>query len=151
MTTPLTSDNTTRNSQWICYVCSKLTSDTGCGRCSCIVYCSKKCQLAHWPQHKLWCDRKEVFDSEDEFFESCHCGLCGREASSEMYSNSSIPRPLCPICWRKAGYKAEPAFGCTLWMTLPKRGDLYDSNRQNRILCELPAVVDTQKTSPLNL
>ena len=37
-----------------CVMCGKL-NPTSCSRCMRVVYCSKDCQRAHWPVHKLSC------------------------------------------------------------------------------------------------
>eukprot|EP00984_Skeletonema_dohrnii_P007845 scaffold2899_cov85-Skeletonema_dohrnii-CCMP3373.AAC.1 len=28
-----------------------------CSRCRCVTYCSRECQKAHWPMHKIQCDK----------------------------------------------------------------------------------------------
>ena len=42
-----------------CYHC-KLVKERAmlmvCGRCGIAQYCSRKCQMAHWPSHKCDCD-----------------------------------------------------------------------------------------------
>ena len=30
-----------------------------CARCQSASYCSKECQVAHWPDHRLWCQKKD--------------------------------------------------------------------------------------------
>lgn len=44
----------------ICYGCVKETERVElsvCSRCMVMQYCSRKCQVAHWPQHKVECDQ----------------------------------------------------------------------------------------------
>jgi len=42
--------------RWCCGGCSIVTDRRlKCGTCRCAVYCSKACQLADWPSHKLSC------------------------------------------------------------------------------------------------
>ncbi len=37
-----------------------------CSRCRCVVYCSRECQVAHWTQHKTFCDSKAEIIAEFE-------------------------------------------------------------------------------------
>ncbi|GAQ78762.1 hypothetical protein KFL_000180450 [Klebsormidium nitens] len=41
-----------------CAMCAKSPAKSKCARCQKTVYCSKDCQLADWPSHKLKCQRK---------------------------------------------------------------------------------------------
>lgn len=41
------------------YKCAKCDKDgctKGCGTCKSLYYCSKKCQAAHWKEHKKSCN-----------------------------------------------------------------------------------------------
>jgi hypothetical protein len=41
-----------------CRQCSKASESLQrCGRCKTVCYCSKECQVAHWPTHKANCKR----------------------------------------------------------------------------------------------
>ncbi|KAL0253227.1 hypothetical protein SLS55_010199 [Diplodia seriata] len=55
----------------LCQACNNPSQQT-CSRCHCSRYCSKKCQKADWPTHKLLCSKFSSFDltsrpSEDHF------------------------------------------------------------------------------------
>jgi len=44
-----------------CEHCNKKTKDElkQCGRCKNVSYCSRECQVAHWPKHKIDCTKNE--------------------------------------------------------------------------------------------
>ncbi|GFH52341.1 hypothetical protein CTEN210_08817 [Chaetoceros tenuissimus] len=53
-----------------CQNCNKIASETGikmsvCSKCKAVHYCSRECQVAHWPKHKLTC--KQRTKAEDAF------------------------------------------------------------------------------------
>ncbi len=35
-----------------------------CSRCRCAVYCSRACQVSHWPEHKDLCDKNGIIQAE---------------------------------------------------------------------------------------
>ncbi|KKY27142.1 putative zinc finger mynd-type protein [Diplodia seriata] len=45
----------------LCQACNNPSQQT-CSRCHCSRYCSKKCQKADWPTHKLLCSKFSSFD-----------------------------------------------------------------------------------------
>lgn len=44
-----------------CDVCTENDSHFSCSRCKSSNYCSKKCQVAAWPDHKKNCKKKEGY------------------------------------------------------------------------------------------
>jgi hypothetical protein len=42
---------------FMCWVCGE-PGGTKCGKCRITTYCSRKCQLADWPEHKKICNLK---------------------------------------------------------------------------------------------
>ncbi|KAJ7167662.1 hypothetical protein C8R46DRAFT_1034310 [Mycena filopes] len=49
--------------QRVCTNCLATESDLSrCGRCKRSAYCSKECQVKHWPMHKPWCKKVEESD-----------------------------------------------------------------------------------------
>ena len=57
--TPVGQGVTIQKDQSHCVHCGKGSGDHSlfnrCGACKTSRYCSKKCQAAHWPQHKVIC------------------------------------------------------------------------------------------------
>lgn len=43
------------NPHQYCFVCHRAGVNQRCSKCSCIIYCGKDCQMAHWPFHKQTC------------------------------------------------------------------------------------------------
>lgn len=41
-----------------CKICSKTENLSKCGKCRAVAYCSRDCQVAHWPKHKATCQPK---------------------------------------------------------------------------------------------
>ena len=40
-----------------CFQCKKSVAKNRCSRCHIVRYCSKDCQVKHWPEHRLKCDK----------------------------------------------------------------------------------------------
>lgn len=41
----------------LCVVCDATGKVRHCARCKAVYYCSKECQVAHWPEHKAMCEQ----------------------------------------------------------------------------------------------
>eukprot|EP00956_Cyclotella_meneghiniana_P033440 scaffold96225_cov35-Cyclotella_meneghiniana.AAC.1 len=59
---------TTTKRQNLCHYCGQMKHHKdikACSKCNTALYCSRECQLAHWPEHKDGCKRlRELFACE---------------------------------------------------------------------------------------
>ena len=68
--TPMGQGVTIQKDQSHCVHCGKGSGDHSlfnrCGACKTSRYCSKKCQAAHWPQHKVICMAIQELENQME-------------------------------------------------------------------------------------
>ena len=51
----------------ICVCClKKVEGSSRCSKCRTALYCSKKCQIKHWPIHKNLCQDSNTEDSDEK-------------------------------------------------------------------------------------
>ncbi|KAJ7349049.1 hypothetical protein DFH08DRAFT_864228 [Mycena albidolilacea] len=83
----------------VCGQCSKRTGASKCSRCKMMTYCSRECQVAHWPVHKVHCKPIQLSPQKLQlhfsvnkstkpvsFFEDIPILFCQRDAPRELTS-----------------------------------------------------------------
>ncbi|KAF7359228.1 Zinc finger MYND domain-containing protein 10 [Mycena sanguinolenta] len=81
----------------VCGKCGNTSGVLKCGRCRIMTYCNRDCQIAHWPEHKIRCQKFEmspqklhlhftIGDEELAFLEDIPTLLCQRDAPRELTS-----------------------------------------------------------------
>ncbi|KAJ7664412.1 hypothetical protein DFH06DRAFT_323106 [Mycena polygramma] len=76
MSTSPAGGETAARIQLVCTNCVKTDVDMRrCSKCKRVCYCSKECQVKHWPDHKSWCKRNAESSNILELFASAMaCG-----------------------------------------------------------------------------
>ena len=75
-------------------ICTECKQEIGlerllvCGECKIANYCSKECQVADWPRHRIYCKIACVSDDMIASWTQCKCDRC----------NNRSNQPTCPHC-----------------------------------------------------
>jgi ankyrin repeat protein len=87
-----------------------------CGSCVRTRYCCKECQLAHWPEHKVTCDRrgKAAFSPARDEFDAVAQSYQSPRSLSDSNASPTLPvvQDTCNFCHAKKAHGAERLRQC---------------------------------------
>ncbi len=72
-----------------CTVCNQ-PSKSKCSRCNSVHYCSRECQLLHWPDHKAQCNKQRADENNKAFIAQFKCERFLEHANKRIFGNICI-------------------------------------------------------------
>ncbi|GFH61299.1 hypothetical protein CTEN210_17775 [Chaetoceros tenuissimus] len=134
----------------LCENCMKKEDDVGsnlsvCSKCKKSYYCSRECQVAHWPKHKSYCKyNHETSKNIERSFDSREKDICNLV---EKWVTKSKKKPISAAVYfalKKRGIEQQPPVKVVLVEIE------FDYNAQTFVVAEVPramAIADLSQDS----